>query len=165
MRHPERRTLAIAAASGGIMVLAACLAPAASASPAGYERVPCDTAALASAISSAANGDTLALAAGCTYQTSATLPAISTSLAIIGHGATLQYTGPLYPGSNILAVQDGVTVHISSLNFTGGGGFYGSGGAIQNGGNLTIDGGTCLRRDCIMSNTPVNCFNVPGCKG
>src|ERR1700735_783147 len=91
MRHPIRRALAGAAASVGIITLAVCPASAAVASPARHTSVPCDTAALDSAISSAASGDTLVLAAGCTYQTGG-LPEISANLAIVGRGATLEYT-------------------------------------------------------------------------
>jgi hypothetical protein len=142
MRHPISRTLAGAAAFAGIIALAACPAVAAVASPARHTSVPCDTAALDSAISSAASGDTLALAAGCTYKTSAALPGISTNLTIVGHGATLEYTGSNDPGADILSVPAGVTLHVSNLNFVGGGGTYLCAGAIATDGNVTIDGGT-----------------------
>src|ERR1700729_209346 len=89
MRHSIRRALAGAAASVGIIALAACPASAAVTRPAHHTSVPCDTAALDRAISSAASGDTLVLAAGCTYQTGG-LPEISTNLAIVGRGATLE---------------------------------------------------------------------------
>src|ERR1700735_3270324 len=91
MRHSIRCALAGAAASAGIIALAACPASAAVTSQAHHTSVPCDTAALDSAISSAANGDTLVLAAGCTYQTGG-LPEISTNLAIVGRGGPPAHT-------------------------------------------------------------------------
>src|ERR1700722_2422202 len=123
MRHSIRCALAGAAASAGIIALAACPA-----------------AALDSAISSAANGDTLVLASGCTYQTGG-LPQISTNLAIVGRGATLEYTFTTAE-SPIMSVPGGVTVHISNLNFTDGYSLGAYASALATQGNVTIDGGT-----------------------
>jgi hypothetical protein len=140
MRHLIRRALAGAAGSAGIIALAACPASAAVTSPAHHTSVPCDTAALDSAISSAASGAILVLAAGCTYQTGG-LPEISTNLVIVGRGATLEYT--FSPDeSPIMSVPGGVTVHISNLNFTDGYSVGGSASALETQGNVTIDGGT-----------------------
>jgi len=143
MRHLSRRTLARAAASGGIIVLlAAGFAPTAVAATPARQQVPCDTAALASVISGASSGDTLVLAAGCTYHVTRPLPEITTDLAIEGHGATLEAPGSEEdPGFDIMSVAD-VTLFIRNLNFTGGGGYYVCGGAISTSGNVTIDGGT-----------------------
>jgi hypothetical protein len=140
MRHSIRRALAGAAASAGVIALAACPASAAVAGQAHHTSVPCDTAALDSAISSAANGDTLVLAAGCTYQTGG-LPEISTNLSIDGRGATLEYTFTTAE-TPIMSVPAGVTVHISNLNFTDGFSLGANASALQTQGNVTIDGGT-----------------------
>ena len=140
MRHSIRRALAGAAASVGIIALAACPASAAVTRPAHHTSVPCDTAALDRAISSAASGDTLVLAAGCTYQTGG-LPEISTNLAIVGRGATLEYTFTT-PESPIMSVPGGVTLHISNLNFTDGYSLGTNASALAAHGNVTIDGGT-----------------------
>jgi hypothetical protein len=140
MRHSIRCALAGAAASAGIIALAACPASAAVTSQAHHTSVPCDTAALDSAISSAANGDTLVLAADCTYQTGG-LPEISTNLAIVGRGATLEYTFTTAE-SPIMSVPGGVTVHISNLNFTDGFSVGANASALATKGNVTIDGGT-----------------------
>jgi predicted outer membrane repeat protein len=140
MRHSIRCALAGAAASAGIITLAACPASAAVTSPARHTIVPCDTAALDSAISGAASGDTLVLAAGCTYQTGG-LPEISTNLAIVGRGATLEYTFTTAE-TPIMSVPGGVTVHISNLNFTDGYSVGANASALATQGNVTIDGGT-----------------------
>jgi hypothetical protein len=140
MRHSIRRALAGAAASAGVIALAACPASAAVAGQAHHTSVPCDTAALDSAISGAANGDTLVLAAGCTYQTGG-LPEISTNLSIDGRGATLEYTFTTAE-TPIMSVPAGVTVHISNLNFTDGFSLGANASALQTQGNVTIDGGT-----------------------
>jgi hypothetical protein len=141
MRHPSRRTLARAAACGGVIALAAGFAPAAAASPAGQTSVPCEAAALASALSGAASGGTLILAAGCTYHMTGPLPAISANLTIDGRGATVVGQEE-DPGFDILSVPSGVSVHIRDLNFTGGGDPYVCGGAINTSGDVTIEGGT-----------------------
>ena len=140
MRHSIRCALAGAAASAGIIALAACPASATVTRQAHHTNVPCDTAALDSAISSAASGDTLVLAAGCTYQTGG-LPEISTNLAIVGRGATLEYTFTTAE-SSIMSVSGGVTVHISNLNFTDGFSLGANASALATQGNVTIDGGT-----------------------
>jgi hypothetical protein len=140
MRHSTRCALAGAAASAGIIALAAGPASAAVASPAHHTSVPCDTAALDSAISGAASGDTLVLAAGCTYQTGG-LPEISTNLAIVGRGATLEYTFTTAE-TPIMSVPGAVTVHISNLNFTDGYSVSANASALATQGNVTIDGGT-----------------------
>jgi predicted outer membrane repeat protein len=115
-------------------------APAAQAGP--DVSVPCSSAALASAISTAGVGETLSLAAGCVYR-QATLPAVSGNLTITGNGATLRDSGNL-------TVTWTATLAITSLDFrrnriviTGagraditGGAFTGdtgtNGGAIEN---------------------------------
>jgi hypothetical protein len=140
MRHSIRCALVGAAASAVIIALAAGPASAAVARPAHHTRVPCDTAALGSAISSAASGDTLVLAAGCTYPTGG-LPEISTNLAIVGRGATLEYTFTTAE-TPIMSVPGGVTVHISNLNFTDGYSVGAGASALATQGNVTIDGGT-----------------------
>jgi hypothetical protein len=140
MRHSIRRALAGAAASAGVIALAACPASAAVAGQAHHTSVPCDTAALDSAISGAANGDTLVLAAGCTYQTGG-LPEIGTNLSIVGRGATLEYTFTTAE-TPIMSVPAGVTVHISNLNFTDGYSVNSNASALATAGNVTIDGGS-----------------------
>jgi len=145
MYHPIRRTLSTAVASSGIAASAVGLAPVAMASPVSQVSVPCDTTALTSAISSAASGETLELAHRCVYSLQGSLPDVSRDLTIVGRGATLRNTDKTGPGFAILSVGSGVTLNISDLNFTGGGGDNSGAcsGAIQNnGGHLTIQGGT-----------------------
>src|ERR1700734_4183765 len=81
-----------------------------------------------------------ALAAGGTYQTGG-LPEISTNLAIVGRGATLEYTFSAAE-SPIMSVPGGVTVHISNLNFINGYSLCAYASALATQGNVTIDGGT-----------------------
>jgi hypothetical protein len=140
MRHSIRCALAGAAASAGIIALAACPASAAATSQTHHTSVPCDTAALASAISGAVRGDTLVLAVGCTYQTGG-LPEIGTNLAIVGRGATLEYTFTTAE-TPIMSVPAGVTVHISNLNFSDGYSVNSNASALATAGNVTIDGGS-----------------------
>jgi predicted outer membrane repeat protein len=122
--------------------------------------VPCNTPALASALSGASNGEKLQLAFSCTYLLTAPLPAIDTNLTIVGFGATLERSEARgTPAFTILAV-DGGDVTFVEVNFRNGFGRYDGGcgevddncaeaddkysaGAIANeGGSITVLGGT-----------------------
>jgi hypothetical protein len=103
-------------------LMAAGLAPgtAARAAPAQAVPVACNAAALATALSSAGEGATLALAAGCTYRLTAGLPAVVNDLTIAGNGATLQRsTAPGTPEFAIIQVSYG-GLTVSDLNFRNG---------------------------------------------
>ena len=106
--------------------------------------VPCTTPALISAVASATSGEKLRLAARCTYQLTAPLPAIHTGLTIAGSGATLERSkADGTPDFTILTVAAG-DVNLVRVNFrNGGGSAYDNAGAIENeGGNITVLDGT-----------------------
>ena len=94
---------------------------------AGVVNVPCSATALAGAVHSAASGDTLSLAPGCTYRR-ADLPAVNGDLAIAGNGATLK------EGSGVEV--DSGTLTVTSLNFRK------SAIVVDRIGNLAVNGGT-----------------------
>lgn len=71
--------------------------------------VPCNSAALASAMASAGADGTLNLARACVYR-QAVLPAVTANLTIDGNGATLKHSGNL-------TVSQTAIVTITSLNF------------------------------------------------
>jgi predicted outer membrane repeat protein len=128
----------------GILTGAAALwlgsVPAALAAPASKAgHLPCDAAALSSAIGNASSGQTLNLAPGCTYHLPDALPAVTTTLTISGHNSTLTRTREA--GSfSLLTVDANLTV--INVNFTDGGGYdIDDGGAIDNDGTLTVRGG------------------------
>jgi predicted outer membrane repeat protein len=101
-------------------------------------RAGCGTADLVAAVSSASEGETLSLAAGCTYVLTAGLPLISVDLTIDGNGATLERsTAAGTPPFAILATSGTDTV--DDLNFTNG-----DGAIVGGGGELTVQGGTFL---------------------
>ncbi len=153
--------------------------------------VPCNTngpggtadpTALIGAISGAASGDTLSLAAGCTFTLSAVnnnvegstgLPEITQDLTIEGNGATIlrsQEAGA--PAFRIIAIgPSGATVSLSDLTIEGGslptvGGACATpnnlGGGIYNDGNLTlidstvVDNFTCGAGGGIYSGHPLS---------
>jgi predicted outer membrane repeat protein len=108
--------------------------------------VPCSAAVLASAVGSAASGETLSLAPYCTYRLTAALPTVSQNLTILGNGATLQRSyAPATPAFTILSVEaptwppnPGATLAVTDLNFTNGA----SAIAATGNGNITVQGGT-----------------------
>ena len=138
--------------------------------------VPCNTngpsgtadpSALISAISSAASGDTLSLAAGCTYVLSAVnnpgyvynatagangLPLISQNLTIEGNGATIARSEDAgTPNFRIFNIgPGGTTVSLSDLTIEGGwlstvdGSCTYLGGGIYNDGTLTLTDSTVV---------------------
>ena len=122
---PSRFPLIPAAVIAAATAMAAGVQPAlaAAASPVS---VPCSTTALASAMTSAASGETIRLAAGCDYVLTAALPPVSASLTIQGRGATLERsTAPGTPEFAILTVNT-ADLSVSNLTFSNG-----YGGAID----------------------------------
>ena len=86
----RRMTAGGSTAAGVIGVMpAAGLAPAPAAQAAASVPVPCNPAALAAAVTGAADGATLSLAHGCRYVLTAGLPVVTQNLTITGNGATL----------------------------------------------------------------------------
>jgi predicted outer membrane repeat protein len=126
------RLLRVTAAGAAAGTIAACaLAAPATAAPA-VVNVPCNPAALSTAITGAISGETLALAASCHYVLTAALPPVAVSLTLQGNNATLERsTAASTPAFSILTVTGpqagpGATdVSISNLTFRNG-----SGGAI-----------------------------------
>jgi predicted outer membrane repeat protein len=101
-------------------------------------QVPCNPTSLASAISSAASGETLSLTPYCQYQIKAALPVVGQDLSIAGHWATLRRShAPGTPAFTILSVDAG-TLAVSDLNFSNGNGAI---SATENG-SITVQGGT-----------------------
>lgn len=106
--------------------------------------VPCSATALASAITSASNGEILQLTRFCTYQLTAPLFPISTNLTIRGNQATIERSlAPSTPDFTILDVPLGDELTIRYLTFRDAvANEQGAGGAIENAGSLTITGGS-----------------------
>jgi predicted outer membrane repeat protein len=134
-------------AFGGIAALCLGSAPAALASPPrGPHLVPCRAPALSEALSTASDGETLILAPGCTYELRDALPAVTTRLTIVGLGSTLRRSdAPGTPSFSILTVADtaGADLTVVGVGFGNGGGPSDDyGGAIDNGGTVTVRGGT-----------------------
>jgi predicted outer membrane repeat protein len=117
--------------------------------PGGVVSVPCNTPALISAIADASGGEKLQLAFGCTYQLTAALPDIDVNLTMVGFGATLERSeADGTPGFTILTVDD-ADVNLVEVNCRNGGGTgvdYG-GGIDNEGGNVTVLGGTFKGND------------------
>jgi predicted outer membrane repeat protein len=135
--------------------------------------VPCSAAVLASAVGSAASGETLSLAPYCTYRLTAALPTVSQNLTILGNGATLQRSyAPATPAFTILSVEaptwppnPGATLAVTDLNFTNGA----SAIAATGNGNITVQGGTftgnhAANGGAINSTTGQGSLTVTGAK-
>jgi predicted outer membrane repeat protein len=120
-------------------------APAASAAPASTIFVPCDPAALASAISGASSGSTLFLAPFCVYTITAALPEINKTLHIVGAPSTIERSyADGTPDFTILTVGVDGDVVLSHVSFVNGAAIAGDadGGAIHNdGGFVVVNGG------------------------
>jgi hypothetical protein len=139
------------AAIAGCMTVALGVGPAQAAPAAtGAVRVPCAASALAAGIADARAGETLSLAPHCTYVLTAGLPAISQELTILGNRATIERSyRPGIRDFSILTVSPGADLAIGNLNFRHGGSAgsgpppadTSAGGAIDNNGNLTVNGG------------------------
>jgi predicted outer membrane repeat protein len=129
------------AGKAAVTAIAAAMAAAygtAGAEAAGTVDVPCGVAALASAVGSAASGETLSLAAHCTYRLTAALPTVSQDLTILGQRATLQRGyAPATPAFTILSVDVG-TLSVTDLNFANGAGAI----AATENASITVQGGT-----------------------
>ena len=141
MHLKPARTAATAATIGGVLVLGLGSAQAAMASP-DYYHVPCSADALNNAINDASSGATLFLTAGCTYYLPDGLTDNVGILTIVGDGATLRGGGPDSDFS-ILTVNCMKTLTLDGVNFTEGS--QEDGGAIDNGGHLTVNGGIFSR--------------------
>src|ERR1700683_3083288 len=122
MHHQLTRVTARTALIGAVIALgstAAAQGARAGPTTSGIVTVPCNTKALTSALSGASNGEKLQLAFGCTYLLTAPLPAIDTSLTIVGLGATLEREARGAPAFTILTV-DGGDVTFVEVNFRNG---------------------------------------------
>jgi predicted outer membrane repeat protein len=103
----------------GVLGAAAMNAQQAQAAPAGT-KVPCDSAALASAIGNASSGDTLSLAHSCLYTLTSSLPIIENDLTIDGNDATLERSyAPGTPAFTMMQINFG-SIIINDLNFRNG---------------------------------------------
>lgn len=120
----------IARAAAGAAIMAASLGGG-QAAQAATVSVPCSSPALTAAMTSAARGDTLSLAAGCVYR-QAILPAVSHDLTVMGNGATLKDSGDL-------TVNLAATLTITSLDFRK------TRIVIRDGASVTIRGGSFAR--------------------
>ena len=109
-------TVLMTAGAGGVQPALATAGPTAF--------LPCSTTALASALTGAAGGETIILAAGCHYVLTAALPPVSASLTIEGRGATLERsTAAGTPGFSLLSVSTGdADLSVSGLTFRNGDG-------------------------------------------
>ena len=134
------------AAAGVAAVLCLGGAQAAQAAPRpGGITVPCNAAALSTAVSDAASGATLYLTSGCTYVLTAGLAAITDTLTIDGRGATVErsYASGTKDFSIFTVDAVGGDLNLNNVNVQhGGGGTDYYGGAIDSSGAVAIDGGT-----------------------
>jgi hypothetical protein len=148
---PSRFPLIPVAATAAAMLMAAGLAGAqpATAAAASPVFVPCSTTALASAMTSAAAGETIRLAAGCDYVLTAALPPVSASLTIEGRGATLERsTATGTPAFSLLDVSTGdADLSVSGLTFRNG-----FGGAISIPGDGTLNNDIAVTRSTFTGN-------------
>jgi len=142
MHLKPARTAATAAAIGGVLVLGLGSAQAAMAKPDSTYHVSCSADALAYALSHVSSGGTLFLAAGCTYYLPGGLTDNVDILTIVGYSTTLRGGGPDSDYS-ILTVNCMKTLTLDGVNFTEGS--QEDGGAIDNGGDLTVNGGVFSR--------------------
>lgn len=135
------RTVARAAAVGGILVLGLGSATAAMAQPASIINVDCTVDSLTYALQNAENGQVLLLPEGCTYKLTSGLVADAT-ITIIGDNDTIRgKTADL--GFSLLTVDSGNCVTIDNVNFEkgGGDGLEGGGAILNEGGTVKITGG------------------------
>jgi predicted outer membrane repeat protein len=112
--------------------------------------VPCNSAALPTAISDAASGATLYLTSGCTYVLTAGLPAITDTLTIDGRGDTVErsYASGTKDFSIFTVNAVGGDLNLNNVNVRhGGGDTVDYGGAIDSSGAVAIDGGTFSHSD------------------
>jgi len=107
---------AVVAASGLGFAQAALAVPVA-----GAVDVPCSVAALASAISGNAGGETLSLAKFCTYQLTSALPDITEDLTIDGNGGAIERSYATdTPDFRIFYVPDDVDFVLNQVNLRNG---------------------------------------------
>ena len=143
MHRKRVRTAARTAALGGTLVLGLGSAQAAMATPSTTVHVPCYAGALASAISGAVSGETIALAGGCVYRLDEALPDVAVDLTIVGLDSELlrDYGAPNFA---LLTLDGDVDLTVVNVDFRNGGGpDDDNGGAIQApaGTELTVQGG------------------------
>jgi predicted outer membrane repeat protein len=111
-----------------------------------------DVAGLKAAITSAAPGDTISLAANCTYTLTAVdntdvfgpngLPAISTQLTIEGNGATITRSGPQFRFFHVAAAGNLTLDQLMLSNGSLSGGAQNGGAVLVEGGVLIVTGST-----------------------
>jgi predicted outer membrane repeat protein len=142
MHHKLLRAVAKTAVIGGIATLG--LGSAQTALATTSVPVGCTTSDLTSAMGSP-TGSTLDLAQGCTYVLTSTLTptALSDTLTIVGHHSTIRRSRVGGTASfTILTVGDEGNLALKGVNVSNGGGSStADGGAISNGGTVTIYGG------------------------
>jgi predicted outer membrane repeat protein len=151
MHHKLRRASARTAVIGAVVVLgstAAAQGAMAGPAPSGIVSVACNTPALMSAVGGASYGQKLQLSFGCTYRLTEPLPDIDTDLTIVGMGATLERSEAAGTAAFTILTVDAGDVNLVEVNFRDGDGGDGDGGAIYNdGGNITVLGGTFTDND------------------
>ena len=131
--------------------------------------VPCRTAALAAALTSATDGETLQLAATCRYVLTTALPDITVNLTIAGRGATLERSDAGGQGGGIYQEYSGPIPNqfLPAMSLTGSqvlDNFAAAGGGIYNTGGGTVS----PAHSAVARNRPDNCAPagaVPGCTG
>jgi predicted outer membrane repeat protein len=101
--------------------------------------VPCNTAALATAISTAPSGSLLALAPLCTYSVINELPPVNNTLSLVGSSTTITLSTLATPPFPLLRVNSTGSLTITNVNFTNG--MATNGGALFNLGTLMVSGG------------------------
>ncbi|WP_326779319.1 hypothetical protein [Streptomyces sp. NBC_01445] len=111
----------------------------ATATPASAQaNVPCSASALSTAIANASAGDSLVLARGCTYSLLTPLPAIQTTITIVGRNSTIT-RDPGAGSFGILSVAPSGNLTLTNTTITNGDA-PDFGGGIANRGRLTVNG-------------------------
>jgi len=142
MHHKKARIAAKTVTVGAIVALGLGSSQAAMAKP-GPIRLACSAGELADALADVSSGATIYLAPGCTYWLTSGLTDTKADLTIVGYDSTLERASGA-SHFTILTVNCMKDLTLDNVNFAdGGGGSVWSGGAIYNdGGHLTVNGGT-----------------------
>ena len=132
------------------------------AAPRGVVNVPCSAAALTAAISGASSGETLSLAAFCTYGLTAALPPIVRNLTIAGNRATVEGTAAGRPDFAIFTVGGRGGTQIGTLKVRGLNVSNGAPGIDLLNGTAAVNGGIFSGNSTAIESNFFTTLNVTG---